>query len=141
MHIRILQDQLRRRHLGVWVCLWVASVYAPPSQTTVLSPIHTADADETKLFCRVGGVYWALAYISYAGLMIGGVSVLGRKRKLLRTVKKRCNLHVRVRRMYRAVPTVFRPGNGSPRAMNVVVVVVVVVGILVVIRLFDSLRL
>ena len=28
----------------------------------LLSPIHTADADATKLFCRVGvgGVYWAL---------------------------------------------------------------------------------
>jgi len=29
---------------------------------TDLCPIHTADADATKLFCRVGvgGVYWAL---------------------------------------------------------------------------------
>ena len=33
-------------------------------KTRALCPIHTADADATKLFCRVGvgvgGVYWAL---------------------------------------------------------------------------------
>jgi len=33
-----------------------------PVEQRALCPIHTADADATKQFCRVGvgGVYWAL---------------------------------------------------------------------------------
>jgi len=49
---------------SVWSVLKLSTESVGSRRELVVNCVHTADADATKQFCRVGvgGVYWALAY-------------------------------------------------------------------------------